>query len=95
MTNQENRIVVEFVINVDCPELRGPSFDKSEPHKIVVRLYPKSRPEALRVVKAILAGEEDFSSEFASRVQAFFQGGRYIRKMHVRSARDAEWIQVA
>ena len=86
------KAVVEFVVNVDRPELRGPSFVPTKEYKLVTRLYPETRNEALRVVAALMAGEQDFASEYVSRVQAFYQGGRQIRKMHSRSARDGEWV---
>lgn len=90
----ERKIIVEFTIHIDHPELRDSSFKPSVPRKTSIQWYPETRKGAINIVNSILAGEEDFSSEYVSRVQAFYSNGsrRTIHKMQHRDSRDSEWI---
>ena len=93
--------VIEYTTTVDRPQLRGPSFRPVAANtKIVTRLTSTSRNEALRVVQGLMDGEEDFGSEFVSRVQAYSLKanglpGRQVRKMHVRRGRTESWELVS
>lgn len=89
--------IVSFTTTVDRPELRGATYPVvSTGTKIPTRIWCPTCTIALNLVKGLLAGEDDFASEYVSSVQAWAETeGSYtkrtVRKYHVRSGREAAW----
>lgn len=89
--------IVSYTTTVDRPELRGSTYPVVPANtKIPARIWCPTRTVALSVVKGLLAGEEDFASEYVSSVQAWSEtAGNYekrtVRKYHHRPSRDSDW----
>lgn len=88
---------VRFVIVVDHPELRGPTYQPVEAgHRSSQVFTCKSWAEAARYADGMIQGEWDFGSEYVTSVQAVAcASGRHVlrtvRKLRRRDGRDCGW----
>lgn len=89
--------IVNFVTVVDRPDLRGETYPVVKPGTTVSeRVSTLSRSSAASLVNGILAGEEDFSSEYVKAVQAWSENvrtgrTRTLRTLRRRDGRDRPW----
>ena len=90
---------VEYTIEVDRPDLRGPTFPHVAPGtRVANRVLFGSFGPASREMDRLLSGEDDFSSEYVAKVRVMrmynFGPTQFARKTVQRDTRSGDWRQI-
>ena len=92
----QKRYEVRFVIVVDHPEKRGPSFAPVDSGTRSSQVWGyEGQADAARVGDSMLDGAWDFGSEYVAKVQVLElrvgRSSRQVRKIRYRDGRDCGW----